>query len=105
MVKTVQRCFDWDKLLLSSEHHLSHAASAYYPSPFESAAVLTMDGVGEWTTTSIALGKGRELRVMKEIHFPHSIGLLYSAFTYYTGFKVNSGEYKVMGLAPYGEPR
>src|SRR5947207_3508341 len=104
-LKTVQSGIDWDQRLLFSEHHLSHAASAYYPSPFESAAVLTMDGVGEWTTTSVALGRGRELRVMKEIHFPHSLGLLYSAFTYYTGFKVNSGEYKVMGLAPYGEPR
>jgi carbamoyltransferase len=104
-LKTVQSGIDWDKRLLFSEHHLSHAASAYYPSPFESAAVLTMDGVGEWTTTSVALGRGRELRVTKEIHFPHSLGLLYSAFTYYTGFKVNSGEYKVMGLAPYGEPR
>ncbi len=104
-LKNVQSGIDWDKRLLFSEHHLSHAASAYYPSPFESAAVLTMDGVGEWTTTSVALGRGRELRVMKEIHFPHSLGLLYSAFTYYTGFKVNSGEYKVMGLAPYGEPR
>ncbi|MDF3009526.1 MAG: Carbamoyltransferase [Burkholderiales bacterium] len=95
----------WDQRLLFSEHHLSHAASAFYPSPFRSAAVLTMDGVGEWTTTSLALGEGRRLKVMKEIHFPHSLGLLYSAFTYYTGFKVNSGEYKVMGLAPYGEPR
>ncbi|HYR34408.1 MAG TPA: carbamoyltransferase [Burkholderiales bacterium] len=104
-LKNVQSGIDWDKRLLFSEHHLSHAASAYYPSPFESAAVLTMDGVGEWTTTSVALGRGRELRVVKEIHFPHSIGLLYSAFTYYTGFKVNSGEYKVMGLAPYGQPR
>ena len=96
---------DWRERLLFSEHHLSHAASAFYPSPFDRAAVLTIDGVGEWTTTSIAVGKGRELKVLKEIHFPHSIGLLYSAFTYYTGFKVNSGEYKVMGLAPYGEPR
>src|SRR3954468_21088366 len=104
-LKNLQGGVDWDKRLIFSEHHLSHAASAYYPSPFESAAVLTMDGVGEWTTTSVALGRGRELRVMKEIHFPHSLGLLYSAFTYYTGFKVNSGEYKVMGLAPYGEPR
>ena len=104
-LKNFQSGIDWDKRLLFSEHHLSHAASAYYPSPFESAAVLTMDGVGEWTTTSIALGRRRELKVMKEIHFPHSLGLLYSAFTYYTGFKVNSGEYKVMGLAPYGEPR
>src|SRR4051794_38492586 len=104
-LKNLQSGIDWDKRLLFSEHHLSHAASAYYPSPFDGAAVLTMDGVGEWTTTSVALGSGRELRVVKEIHFPHSLGLLYSAFTYYTGFKVNSGEYKVMGLAPYGEPR
>lgn len=96
---------NWRERLLFSEHHLSHAASAYYPSPFESSAVLTLDGVGEWTTTSLAIGKGRDLKVIKEIHFPHSLGLLYSAFTYYTGFKVNSGEYKVMGLAPYGEPR
>ncbi|WP_026606339.1 carbamoyltransferase family protein [Methylocapsa acidiphila] len=88
-----------------SEHHFSHAASAYYPSPFESSLVLTMDGVGEWTTTSAAIGDGRSLAIHKEIHFPHSLGLLYSAFTYYTGFKVNSGEYKVMGLAPYGEPK
>jgi len=95
---------DWRERLLFSEHHLSHAASAYYPSPFESAAVLTLDGVGEWTTTSLAIGKGADLKVVKEIHFPHSLGLLYSAFTYYIGFKVNSGEYKVMGLAPYGEP-
>ena len=95
----------WQERLLFSEHHLSHAASAFYPSPFESAAVLTLDGVGEWTTTSLALGKGNDLEVIKEIHFPHSLGLLYSAFTYYTGFKVNSGEYKVMGLAPYGEPK
>ena len=96
---------DWRSRLLFSEHHLSHAASAFYPSPFESAAVLTLDGVGEWTTTSVAVGKGSELEVLKEIKFPHSLGLLYSAFTYYTGFKVNSGEYKLMGLAPYGTPR
>lgn len=96
---------DWESKLLFSEHHLSHAASAFYPSPFESAAVLTMDGVGEWPTTSLALGSGNKLDVIKEIHFPHSLGLLYSAFTYFTGFKVNSGEYKVMGLAPYGEPK
>ena len=96
---------DWTSKLLFSEHHLSHAASAFFPSPFEEAAVLTMDGVGEWTTTSLAIGSGNQLSVHKEIHFPHSLGLLYSAFTYYTGFKVNSGEYKVMGLAPYGEPR
>lgn len=91
--------------LVFSEHHLSHAASAYFPSPFDTAAVLTMDGVGEWATTSLAFGTGDRLDVRREIHFPHSLGLLYSAFTYYTGFKVNSGEYKVMGLAPYGEPR
>lgn len=96
---------NWRERLLFSEHHLSHAASAFYPSPFKNAAVLTLDGVGEWTTTSIAIGKGHDLKVIKEIHFPHSLGLLYSAFTYYTGFKVNSGEYKVMGLAPYGVPK
>ena len=96
---------NWTERLLFSEHHLSHAASAFFPSPFDEAAVLTMDGVGEWTTTSLAIGKGNQLSVQKEIHFPHSLGLLYSAITYYTGFKVNSGEYKVMGLAPYGEPR
>ena len=97
--------YDWESRLLFSEHHLSHAASAFFPSPFEEAVVLTMDGVGEWSTTSLAVGRGNELKIHKEIHFPHSLGLLYSAFTYYTGFKVNSGEYKVMGLAPYGEPR
>ncbi len=96
---------DWSEKLLFSEHHLSHAASAFFPSPFEEAAVLTMDGVGEWATTSLAIGRGNTLTVQNEIHFPHSLGLLYSAITYYTGFKVNSGEYKVMGLAPYGEPR
>jgi len=96
---------DWENRLLFSEHHLSHAASAFYPSPFDNAAVLTMDGVGEWTTTSLAVGSGSELSVYKEIHFPHSLGLLYAAITYYTGFKVNSGEYKVMGLAPYGTPK
>tara|TARA_B100000674_G_scaffold163824_1_gene131312 strand:+ start:876 stop:2822 length:1947 start_codon:yes stop_codon:yes gene_type:complete len=101
---TLSEDIDWRERLLFSEHHLSHAASAYFPSPFESAAVLTLDGVGEWTTTSLAIGSGRNLKVIKEIHFPHSLGLLYSAFTFYTGFKVNSGEYKVMGLAPYGEP-
>jgi carbamoyltransferase len=104
-LKTLSQRVRWDQKLLFSEHHLSHAASAFYPSPFERAAVLTMDGVGEWTTTSLALGQGRALKVMREIQFPHSLGLLYSAFTYYTGFKVNSGEYKVMGLAPYGVPR
>jgi carbamoyltransferase len=96
---------DFTDRLLFTEHHLSHAASAFYPSPFAEAAVLTMDGVGEWATTSAALGNGNKLEIIKEIHFPHSLGLLYSAFTYYTGFKVNSGEYKLMGLAPYGEPR
>ncbi len=97
--------FNWSEKLLFAEHHQSHAASAFFPSPFEEAAVLTMDGVGEWATTSLAVGHGHHLDMLKEIHFPHSLGLLYSAFTYYTGFKVNSGEYKVMGLAPYGEPR
>jgi carbamoyltransferase len=97
---------DFDgKRLLFCEHHLSHAASAFYPSPFESAVVLTLDGVGEWATTSAAMGDGHRLEVFQEIHFPHSLGLLYSAVTYYIGFKVNSGEYKVMGLAPYGEPK
>ncbi len=99
------RDFDWTKRLLFTEHHLSHAASAFFPSPFDEAAVLTMDGVGEWATASIAYGKGNTLAIQKEIHFPHSLGLLYSAFTYYAGFKVNSGEYKLMGLAPYGEPK
>ena len=97
--------FDWNKKLLFAEHHQSHAASAFFASPFQEAAVLTMDGVGEWATTSFAMGQGNELTMRREIHFPHSLGLLYSAFTYYTGFKVNSGEYKVMGLAPYGEPK
>jgi carbamoyltransferase len=96
--------FDKNKLLFS-EHHMSHAASAFYPSPFNDAVVLTLDGVGEWATSSVAIGKGNKLKIEKEIHFPHSLGLLYSAFTYYLGFKVNSGEYKVMGLAPYGEPK
>jgi carbamoyltransferase len=102
------RAFDEDfasERLLFTEHHLSHAASAFFPSPFEKAVVLTMDGVGEWATTSAATGEGNRLDIFQEIHFPHSLGLLYSAATYYTGFKVNSGEYKVMGLAPYGEPK
>jgi carbamoyltransferase len=103
-LKKFAQSFDVNRLLFC-EHHLSHAASAFYPSPFEDAAVLTMDGVGEWATTSAAMGSGKNLEVFQEIHFPHSLGLLYSAFTYYTGFKVNSGEYKVMGLAPYGEPK
>jgi carbamoyltransferase len=96
---------DWAAKLLFAEHHLSHAASAFYPSPFEEALVLTLDGVGEWCTTSAGLGSGADLAIHRELHFPHSLGLLYSAATYYTGFKVNSGEYKVMGLAPYGEPK
>ncbi len=91
--------------LLFAEHHQSHAASAFFPSPFEEAAVLTIDGVGEWATTSVGIGRGHDLEMLKELHFPHSLGLLYSALTYYTGFKVNSGEYKVMGLAPYGQPQ
>ncbi len=97
--------YDWEDRLLFTEHHQAHAASAFFPSPFAEAAVLTMDGVGEWATTSAAVGAGNRLEMLKEIHFPHSLGLLYSAFTYYTGFKVNSGEYKLMGLAPYGEPK
>ncbi len=105
LIKTLGGEVKWRERLLFSEHHLSHAASAFYPSPFKRAAVLTLDGVGEWTTTSWAVGNGKNLQVLKEIHFPHSLGLLYSAFTYYMGFKVNSGEYKVMGLAPYGKPR
>src|SRR5262245_9378550 len=96
----IDRSVDWKDRLVFSEHHLSHAASAFFPSPFDRAAILTMDGVGEWTTTSLALGVDENIQVIREIHFPHSLGLLYSAFTYYTGFKVNSGEYKVMGLAP-----
>ncbi len=91
--------------ILFPRHHLSHAAAAFYPSPFDEAAVITVDGVGEWTTTSVGYGKGNKVKLLKEIHFPHSLGMLYSAFTYYTGFRVNSGEYKVMGLAPYGEPK
>lgn len=90
--------------VLFPEHHLSHAASAFYPSPFQEAAILTVDGVGEWATTTIGHGVGNEIKMLRELHFPHSLGLLYSAFTYYTGFTVNSGEYKLMGLAPYGNP-
>ena len=104
-LRTLAPDVDWDAKLLFAEHHQSHAASAFYPSPFRDAVVLTMDGVGEWATTSVAIGHGNDLEMTREIHFPHSLGLLYSAFTYYTGFKVNSGEYKVMGLAPYGEPK
>lgn len=102
--RELSKSVDWKSKLYFSEHHLSHAASAFFPSPFTNAAILTMDGVGEWTTTSLAVGDGSSLRILKEIHFPHSLGLLYAAFTSYTGFKVNSGEYKVMGLAPYGVP-
>ena len=96
--------YNSDKNIFFSDHHLSHAASAFFPSPLEEAVVLTADGVGEWATTTVAVGRGNKLEVKKEIHFPHSLGLLYSAFTYYTGFKVNSGEYELMGLAPYGNP-
>jgi carbamoyltransferase len=99
------KAVDLQRKMLFTEHHLSHAASAFYPSPFEEAAILTMDGVGEWATTSLATGKGSVVDIVREIHFPHSLGLLYSAFTYYTGFRVNSGEYKLMGLAPFGEPK
>ena len=103
-MKKVDTGFNSDKLKFG-EHHFTHAASAFYPSPFEEAVVLTIDGVGEWATTTVAIGKGNKLEIVKEIHFPHSLGLLYSAFTYYTGFRVNSGEYKVMGLAPYGKAK
>ncbi|MBC3880764.1 carbamoyltransferase [Undibacterium sp. LX40W] len=104
-LKAFSANIDWESKLLFGEHHQSHAASAFFPSPFDEAAVLTLDGVGEWATSSLAIGRGKKLEVIKEIHFPHSLGLLYSAFTYHLGFKVNSGEYKVMGLAPYGTPR
>ena len=103
-LKEHDKNYETDKNIYFSDHHLSHAASAFFPSPFEEAIVLTADGVGEWATTTVAYGKGNNLEIKKEIHFPHSLGLLYSAFTYYTGFKVNSGEYKLMGLAPYGNP-
>ena len=96
---------NWEDKILFSEHHLSHAASAFFPSNYEEALILTMDGVGEWATSSLSIGKRNQIEILKEIHFPHSLGLLYSAFTYFLGFKVNSGEYKVMGLAPYGEPK
>ncbi len=104
-LQTLAPEFDVRERLLFSEHHLSHAASAFFPSPFDKALILTMDGVGEWATTSVMLGEGNSIRSLKEIHFPHSLGLLYSAFTYFTGFEVNGGEYKLMGLAPYGEPK
>ena len=102
---TLMEALDWDGEIIFTEHHESHAASAFFPSPFSDAAFLTMDGVGEWTTTSFGVGEGNRIRLLSEIHFPHSLGLLYSAFTYYCGFRVNSGEYKLMGLAPYGEPK
>ena len=105
LLKQHDKNFNDTKKIFFSEHHLSHAASAFYPSPYEKAIVLTADGVGEWATTTVAIGDQNNLKIKKEIHFPHSLGLLYSAFTYYTGFKVNSGEYKLMGLAPYGEPK
>ena len=105
LLKEHDQNFVNEKKIYFSEHHLSHAASAFFPSPFKDAVVLTADGVGEWATTTVAIGKDQDLSIKKEIHFPHSLGLLYSAFTYYTGFKVNSGEYKLMGLAPYGEPK
>jgi carbamoyltransferase len=101
----IQRELNYNGKIIFPEHHESHTASAFFPSPFNEAAILTMDGVGEWTTTSFGIGKGNKIELLEEIKFPHSLGLLYSAFIYYTGFKVNSGEYKVMGLAPYGEPK
>ncbi|MBN1384723.1 MAG: carbamoyltransferase [Elusimicrobia bacterium] len=105
MKEVISRELGFDGKIIFTEHHESHAASAFFPSPFQKAAFLTIDGVGEWTTTSYGMGEDNAIRIMSEIHFPHSLGLLYSAFTYYTGFKVNSGEYKLMGLAPYGEPK
>lgn len=104
-LRAIDREVDWSERLLFAEHHQSHAASAFYPSPFKDAVVLTMDGVGEWATTSVSVGHGNELEMIRELYFPHSLGLLYSAFTFYTGFRVNSGEYRMMGLAPYGEPK
>ena len=104
-LKKIDKNFNTIEKLKFSEHHLSHAASAFFPSPFNSSSILTLDGVGEWATSTIGHGEGKNLTILKEINFPHSIGLLYSAFTYYLGFKVNDGEYKLMGLAPYGEPK
>ncbi|MFH1761368.1 MAG: carbamoyltransferase N-terminal domain-containing protein, partial [bacterium] len=103
MVKDIRKKMGYNGKILFTEHHESHAASAFFPSPFNKAAIITADGVGEWTTTSIGIGESNKIRILKELKFPHSLGMLYSAFTYYTGFKVNSGEYKVMGLAPYGQ--
>ena len=105
MKDLIQKELGYQGKIIFPEHHESHAASAFYPSPFNEAAILTMDGVGEWTTSSYGIGNGNSIELLADIKFPHSLGLLYSAFTYYTGFKVNSGEYKVMGLAPYGEPK
>src|SRR5467141_5476830 len=105
MDRQLREALGYEGELLYAEHHESHAASAFFPSPFDEAAILTMDGVGEWATASYGVGRGSDIELWKEIHWPDSLGLLYSAFTYYTGFKVNSGEYKVMGLAPYGEPK
>ena len=104
-LKELDLDFSDDNKLFFSEHHLSHAASTYFPSNFDEAIVLTADGVGEWASTTVAIAEGNKLDIKKEIHFPHSLGLLYSAFTYYTGFKVNGGEYKLRGLAPYGDPK
>lgn len=103
--KVIRREIGYEGDVLFTEHHEAHAASAFYPSPFKEAAILTMDGVGEWATASYGFGSGRDINLLKELHFPDSVGLLYSAFTYFTGFRVNSGEYKLMGLAPYGQPR
>src|SRR5581483_11478245 len=101
----LRKALDYEGELLFAEHHESHAASAFFPSPFDEAAILTADGVGEWATTSLGVGRGNDIELLREVRWPDSLGLLYSAFTYYTGFKVNSGEYKVMGLAPYGQPK
>src|SRR5688572_28431817 len=104
MPREIRRLTGYEGKILFAQHHESHAASAFYPSPFEEAAIICFDGVGEWATTTVWTGRGDRIELLKEIDFPHSLGLLYAAFTYYTGFKVNSGEYKVMGLAPYGQP-
>ncbi|HEY6436568.1 MAG TPA: carbamoyltransferase N-terminal domain-containing protein, partial [Ignavibacteriaceae bacterium] len=105
MKELIKKELSYEGKIIFPEHHESHAASAFFPSPFNEAAILTMDGVGEWTTSSYGVGNGNSIELWADIKFPHSLGLLYSSFTYYTGFKVNSGEYKVMGLAPYGEPK
>src|SRR5439155_9078070 len=105
MKELIRRELGYDCKFFFPEHHESHAASAFFPSPFSEAAILTIDGVGEWTTTTYGVGRGNQIEMLAELHFPHSLGLLYSAFTYFTGFKVNSGEYKLMGLAPYGKPK